>query len=105
MEPSTERDIQKCECDCEENSKMSSDRRPKGTENVSEYSNQETSEILTVAEAADLLRVSKGHVYRLCCDGKIPHGRYGRCIRICRRALLELQLGEGSGQSGNEVLP
>ena len=48
-------------------------------------------ELLTVREAADLLRLSAGAVYALCKSGALPHHRLGRgrgAIRIDRQDLL-----------------
>jgi excisionase family DNA binding protein len=44
-------------------------------------------ELLTVAETAGLLRVSKMTVYRLVHSGDIPGGKIGKSIRMRRRAV------------------
>lgn len=46
-------------------------------------------EVLTAAEAAELLRVSLRTVYRMCRTGEIPHRRIGESLRFSRRQLLE----------------
>ncbi len=54
-------------------------------------------ELLTVAEVADILRVSTMTVYRLIRSGELPAVRVGRNYRVRRAALdayLEQQLVE-----------
>lgn len=46
-------------------------------------------EVLTAAEAAELLRISLRTVYRMCRMGEIPHRRIGESLRFSRRQLLE----------------
>ena len=48
-------------------------------------------EVLTVGEAARLLRVSEKTIYRLITTGSIPVLRFGRAIRI-PRAVIETML-------------
>lgn len=36
----------------------------------------------TIPEAAEVLRVSPNHLYKLCADGEIPHRRLGRRVLI-----------------------
>ena len=43
--------------------------------------------VLTVEEAAELLKVSRGKAYEAVRAGEIPSVRVGRCIRIPRAAL------------------
>ena len=43
--------------------------------------------LLTVAEAAGLLRISSNLAYELVAQGRIPHVRLGRRILIPRRGL------------------
>jgi excisionase family DNA binding protein len=38
--------------------------------------------LLTVADVAQVLRVSKATVYRLVAEGKLPHVRIGNAIRF-----------------------
>lgn len=45
---------------------------------------------LTVAEVADLMRVSAMTVYRMVQAGEIPAVRFGRSYRIPEAALVEL---------------
>lgn len=49
--------------------------------------------VLTVQEAADVLRLSKYSVRALVAEGRLAAVRAGRAIRIPRRAVLTL-LGE-----------
>lgn len=44
--------------------------------------------VLTVREAAEVLRVDRNLAYELCRQGVIPHVRLGNRIRIRRDALL-----------------
>ncbi|MCH7984389.1 MAG: helix-turn-helix domain-containing protein, partial [Chloroflexi bacterium] len=48
-------------------------------------------EVLTVGEAAELLRVSQKTLYRMISAGSIPVLRFGRAIRI-PRAVIESML-------------
>jgi excisionase family DNA binding protein len=43
--------------------------------------------LLTVAEAARLLRISRNLAYELVAQGQLPHVRLGRVIRVPRRGL------------------
>ncbi len=56
--------------------------------------------LLTVAEAAELLRVHPNHVYELIRRGELPHVRLGRVIRLPRHRLeqwIEDQCGASEG--------
>ncbi|WP_404446032.1 helix-turn-helix domain-containing protein [Microbacterium marinum] len=44
---------------------------------------------LTVAEVADLMRVSKMTVYRLVHSGELPAVRFGRSYRVLETAVTE----------------
>jgi len=44
---------------------------------------------LTVAEVADIMRVSKMTVYRLVHSGDLPAARVGRSFRVPERAVQE----------------
>lgn len=57
---------------------------------------QEAPRFLTVAEVADLLRVSKMTVYRMVHSGDIPAVRVGRSFRVPQAAVEEL-LSSGVG--------
>lgn len=49
-------------------------------------------DLITVKEAAEILKVSKPQVYLLCDQKLIPHLRLGgvkKCIRIDRQKLIE----------------
>lgn len=48
-----------------------------------------SSDLLTVKEAAQVLRVGRDTTYGLVAAGQIPYVRIGRQIRIPRKALLE----------------
>ncbi len=48
--------------------------------------------VLTVEEAADVLRISRGSAYEAIRADEIPHVRIGRTIRVPRHALLSLLL-------------
>ena len=65
--------------------------------------------LLTVAEAAELLRVHSNHVYELIRRGELPHVRLGRVIRLPRHRLeqwIEEQCGasEGGADDGPALL-
>jgi excisionase family DNA binding protein len=45
-------------------------------------------ELLTVKEAAELLRVNVKTIHKLLVSGDLPHHRFGRVIRIPSRVLL-----------------
>lgn len=61
---------------------------------------EQRGDVLTVAETADLLRVSVKSVYKAIKNGQLPVLRFGRIIRIPVRA-LERMLDE-STPSGRE---
>jgi excisionase family DNA binding protein len=48
---------------------------------------------LTIEEAADVLRISRGAAYEAARRGELPSVRLGRSLRVPRSRLLEL-LGE-----------
>lgn len=48
----------------------------------------ETSELMTVAEAASFLRLSRATAYRLIVSGELPAHRIGGSIRIDRDEML-----------------
>lgn len=49
----------------------------------------EQDEVLTYAEAAELLKVSERTLIRLVVSGKVPHNRVGVQVRFLRSELLE----------------
>lgn len=51
--------------------------------------NEEKGKFLTVAEVADIMRVSKMTVYRLVHAGELPAVRVGRSFRVNERAVTE----------------
>lgn len=56
---------------------------------------------MTVAEVADLMRVSKMTVYRMIHSGEIPAVRVGKSFRVPQSAvqqLIDAGLGEWSGR-------
>ena len=50
---------------------------------------QQQSDILTVEEAADLLRIPRSSVYKLAQEGKIPAQKVGRHWRFHRATLVQ----------------
>lgn len=52
--------------------------------------------VLTVQEAAQLLRVNRTRAYELCKAGVLPHVRLGQQIRIPRDRLLAWLQGDGA---------
>jgi len=54
------------------------------------------SDILTVEEAADLLRIPRSSVYKLAQEGKIPAQKVGRHWRFHRATLLRWIAGQAS---------
>ncbi len=56
--------------------------------------------LLTVEQAADLLQISKGLVYDLCREGKLPHVRLGRNIRFSRLSLEQWIAREAGASAG-----
>lgn len=51
---------------------------------------QDTPRFVTVAEVADLMRVSKMTVYRMIHSGDIPAIRVGKSFRVPRSAVTQL---------------
>jgi excisionase family DNA binding protein len=69
-------------------------------------------DLLTVKEAADLLKLSCGAVYALCQAGKLPHHRLGLgrgAVRIDRKDLLNYieacKIGAAPVRGGGPALP
>jgi excisionase family DNA binding protein len=54
-------------------------------------------QLLTVAEVAEYLRVSRVTVWRWCHEGAIPAFRVGRLWRIRKQDLLEMQTRSEAG--------
>jgi excisionase family DNA binding protein len=46
--------------------------------------------LLTVAEVAELLRLSRATVYKLCDSGELPHLRISNSIRVALGEVLRL---------------
>lgn len=55
---------------------------------------------LTIPEAAKLLRVSRGTAYEAAKTGALPTVRFGRTIRVPRRALQRLLDGQDDDGEG-----
>jgi excisionase family DNA binding protein len=58
---------------------------------------------LTVAEVADMLRVSKMTVYRLVHSGELPAIRFGRSFRVPETAVAEVLARPASGSGLGSV--
>lgn len=56
---------------------------------VIQMANDEKGKFLTVAEVADIMRVSKMTVYRLVHSGELPAVRVGRSFRVNESAVSE----------------
>ncbi|WP_029149564.1 helix-turn-helix domain-containing protein [Microbacterium indicum] len=54
---------------------------------------------LTVAEVADIMRVSKMTVYRLVHAGELPAVRFGRSYRVPETAVTEAMRFPGEAQA------
>jgi excisionase family DNA binding protein len=59
----------------------------KGIREMSAESNFSNAQFLTVAEVAELMRVSKMTVYRLVHSGEMPAVRFGRSFRVPETAV------------------
>lgn len=55
---------------------------------------------LTVAEVAELMRVSKMTVYRLVHSGELPAVRFGRSFRVPESAVAEAVRRTDAGEQG-----
>jgi excisionase family DNA binding protein len=63
-------------------------------------------DVLTIAEAADLLRIPRSSVYKLAQEGRIPAQKVGRHWRFHRATLLKWVAGQADfdskkSESGN----
>ncbi len=56
--------------------------------------------LLTVEQAAELLQVSKGVAYDLILEGRLPHVRLGRVIRVPRFGLEQWIAREAGASAG-----
>lgn len=56
---------------------------------VNNMANEEKGKFLTVAEVAEIMRVSKMTVYRLVHSGELPAVRVGRSFRVNETAVSE----------------
>lgn len=78
---------------------MSARQAAKSGATQSPAANPFDDEILTLKEAAQLLKLSKRTLYYLVENGKIPYLKAGRLLRFSRAALLAwLQSGVATGQ-------
>jgi excisionase family DNA binding protein len=57
------------------------------------------SDILTVEEAADLLKIPRSSVYKLAQEGRIPAQKVGRHWRFYRPTLLKWIAGQANFES------
>lgn len=57
--------------------------------------------VLTCAQVAELLGVSKARVYRMAREGDLPAVRYGRSVRFLEAHILIWLLTGGSVQRGD----
>jgi excisionase family DNA binding protein len=58
---------------------------------------------LTVAEVAEMMRVSTMTVYRMVHSGELPAVRFGRSFRIPETAVTQIIFSTGSDQNLNQV--
>jgi len=65
----------------------------KGIREMSAESNFSNAQFLTVAEVAELMRVSKMTVYRLVHSGEMPAVRFGRSFRVPESAVEQYVKG------------
>ncbi len=70
-------------------SDMISDRLAVGRLEINDARQADVGEVLTLDEAADLLRVTAAAVEARIADGAIPARRFGEHWRISRRALMD----------------
>jgi excisionase family DNA binding protein len=56
-------------------------------------------DVLTIAEAADLLRIPRSSVYKLAQEGRIPAQKVGRHWRFHRATLLKWVAGQADFDS------
>ena len=54
------------------------------------------SDVLTVEEAADLLKIPRSSIYKLAQEGRIPAQKVGRHWRFHRATLLKLVAGQAN---------
>lgn len=65
----------------------------KGIWEMSAETNFSNARFMTVAEVADVLRVSKMTVYRLVHSGEMPAVRFGRSFRVPEEAVAQYLKG------------
>ena len=58
---------------------------------IEKMTNEDNGTFLTVAEVAEIMRVSKMTVYRLVHSGELPAVRVGRSFRVHEKAVNEYQ--------------
>ena len=56
--------------------------------------------LLTVSEAARLLRITTRSIYQMVAESRIPYRRVGRAVRFEQTELMEWTKAQASGQTG-----
>ncbi|CKO86900.1 cell division/environmental response transcriptional regulator [Mycobacterium tuberculosis] len=69
---------------------MTSTNGPSARDTVFVEGQQKKTQLLTVAEVAALMRVSKMTVYRLVHNGELPAVRVGRSFRVHAKAVHDM---------------
>ena len=59
----------------------------------SAFAAEAETDVLTVEEAADFLRIGRNQLYEAVGRGDLPHGRIGKTIRLSRSALVRWLAG------------
>ena len=61
--------------------------------------------LMTIPEAADFLRLSRGMIYKLMEQGRLPFVKLGRTRRVPRRAVVDLAAQALEGGQGASAGP
>jgi len=56
--------------------------------------------LLTVSEAARLLRITTRSIYQMVAESRIPYRRVGRAVRFEQTELMEWTKAQANGQTG-----
>jgi excisionase family DNA binding protein len=56
--------------------------------------------LLTVSEAARLLRITTRSIYQMVAESRIPYRRVGRAVRFEQTELMEWTKAQANGRSG-----
>jgi excisionase family DNA binding protein len=56
--------------------------------------------LLTVSEAARLLRITTRSIYQMVAESRIPYRRVGRAVRFEQTELMEWTKAQANGQAG-----